>query len=131
MANILIIDDEELVRLTLQQILEEAGHVVREAADGAEGIRLYQESPADLVVTDIIMPDTEGIETIIQLRKHDPAVNIIAISGGGRVRNLDFLDVAEKFGAARVLAKPFEEEELLEAVDECLGQTAAAQGTPA
>ena len=130
MANLLIIDDEELVRLTLRQMLEEAGHAVAEAADGAEGITLYKECSADLVVTDIIMPNKEGIETIMELRNHDPAVKIIAISGGGRLRNLDFLNVAGKFGATRMLAKPFEDEEFLEAVEDCLRQSADGPRSP-
>ena len=131
MANILIIDDEELVRLTLRQMLEDAGHDVAEAADGREGIARYKERPADLVITDIIMPEKEGIETIIELQHHDPAIQIIAMSGGGRLRNLDFLNVAEKFGATRILAKPFEDEEFLEAVEDCLRQRQDAKRVPA
>ncbi len=130
MAKILIIDDEELVRLTLRQILEDAGHEVSEAENGAVGVACYKESPADLIVTDIIMPEMEGVETIVQLRSHDPAVRIIAISGGGRLRNLDFLSVAENYGAMRIIAKPFDDEELLAAVDDCLvADTAAAQAS--
>lgn len=120
MATVLIIDDEELVRFTLRQILAADGHEVTEARNGAEGYRMYLAQAVDVVVTDIIMPEQEGIETIIKLRSHNPDVKIIAISGGGRRKNMDFLKVAEKIGADVVLAKPFSMEELQGAVRACL-----------
>ena len=120
MARILIIDDEELVRFTIRQILEAAGHDVGEAKNGAEGLTRFKTNPYELVITDIIMPEKEGIETIIELHRDFPATRIIAISGGGRTRNLDFLKLAGQFGAAVSLAKPFSDDELIAAVDSCL-----------
>ena len=116
MTRILVIDDEPQVRAMLQQMLEREGYKVVEAEEGGVGIKLYQEHPPDLVITDILMPGKEGIETILALRKAYPGVKIIAISGGGRMGKLDVLPIAKSFGAVRTLAKPFEREELLEAV---------------
>lgn len=107
MANILIVDDEELARFTLQEILEAGGHVVSFACNGVEGLKMAIAGGVDLVVTDIIMPDKEGVEMIKDLKAHSPDLPIIAISGGGRTRNLNFLEIAQHFGADAVLAKPF------------------------
>lgn len=120
MARILVIDDEDLARFTVANILESAGHEVVEASDGEEGLALQKEHPFDLVVTDIIMPKKEGVETIVELKRDFPDMKVIAISGGGRTRNLDFLELAKQFGADKILAKPFTEEELLENVNACL-----------
>ena len=120
MARILIIDDEDELRSMLRQMLEQAGHAVTEAVNGAEGIRFYQQDTHDLIITDIIMPEKEGVETIIALRRADPNLPIIAISGGGRLEATDFLTMARKLGARRTLSKPFRRDQLLEAVGECL-----------
>jgi CheY-like chemotaxis protein len=119
-ARILVIDDEPQVRAMLRQMLERGGYEVLEAEEGRAGIKLYQEQAPDLIITDILMPGKEGIETILALRKAHPSVKIIAISGGGRMGKLDVLPIAKSFGAARTLAKPFEREELLEAVQSVL-----------
>ncbi|MCH8237326.1 MAG: response regulator [Proteobacteria bacterium] len=76
--------------------------------------------PFDLVITDIIMPEKEGVETIVELKQLHPSLKIIAISGGGRTRNMDFLKLAKQFGADSILAKPFSEDELMEHVNACL-----------
>jgi CheY-like chemotaxis protein len=120
MARLLIIDDEKLARMTLRKILERAGHEVVEATNGAEGIAMYRAQRSDLVITDIIMPDKEGVETIIELKRDFPDLPLIAMSGGGRTRNLDFLKLAKQYGAARVLAKPFSQNDILEAVSATL-----------
>jgi CheY-like chemotaxis protein len=120
MARILVVDDEDLVRLTLRQMLEAGGHEVVEAANGRQGVALEAELPFDLVVTDIIMPDQEGIETIVQLRRKNPLLKIVAISGGGRMKNMDFLKIAANVGADATLTKPFSTQELTEVVDRCL-----------
>ncbi len=120
MARILVIDDEELARFTLREILQSAGHDVAEATNGNEGIALQHSQHFDLIITDIIMPEKEGVETIIELKREFPDLNIIGISGGGRTRNLDFLKLAEQYGAKKVLTKPFTEDELLECVNVCL-----------
>jgi len=128
-ARILIIDDEELVRSMLSQVLEFDGHTVMEAPDGEKGLAAYREFPADIVITDILMPRKEGIETIRELRRIDPNVKIIAMSGGGRIRNANFLDIAQKLGASAVLKKPFEMQALRDAVNACLETAGAARQT--
>ena len=120
MARIIVIDDEQQVRTTLREILEHEGYEVTEAADGAEGMKLFREEPADLVVTDMIMPNKEGMETIMDLRREFPEVKIIAISGGGRIGPESYLEVAEGFGAMRIFTKPFDIEEFLVAIRELL-----------
>ena len=95
MARILIIDDDEQVRRYLRKILEAQGHEVVAASDGKLGIELCREEPTDLIITDIFMPEKEGLETIGELRRDYPDVKIIAISGGGRTGNLDFLPLAD------------------------------------
>lgn len=120
MARILVIDDEELMRFTLKQTLQKAGHEVVEAVNGNDGIAVFKQSPVDLIITDIIMPQKEGIETIVELRRDYPDVKIIAISGGGRTGTTNYLKLAQRFGARQVLRKPFGRQELLEAVQETL-----------
>jgi CheY-like chemotaxis protein len=122
MTNILVVDDEELVRVTLCQMLEQAGYEVIEAANGNQALRVFQEQEVDLVVTDIFMPEKEGIETIRELRKLRPDIKIIAISGGGRTGDLDYLELAKDLGAKRALTKPFKREEVLSAVTATLEQ---------
>jgi DNA-binding response OmpR family regulator len=119
-ARILIIDDEDQPRRMLQQVLIRAGYEVVEARDGNQGLQLFRVSQTDLIITDILMPEKEGLETIIDLRREFPAVKIIAISGGGRTGNLNFLEVAKRLGAQRTLQKPFELQEMLIAVRELL-----------
>jgi len=120
-ARILIMDDDAQIREMLRQLLERAGYEVAEAPDGRQGIRLYRQAPADLVITDIIMPEKEGLETIRELLRDFPDVKILAISGGGRVLADEYLRLAKQFGAERTLAKPFDQKELLEAVHELVG----------
>jgi CheY-like chemotaxis protein len=116
---ILLIDDEEAFRSVLKQVLLNAGYEVMEASNGAEGIKSFYERPADMIITDIIMPEKEGIETIIELKKAYPDVKLIAMSGGGWYgTDIDF-DMAKKLGA-RTLDKPFALQELLDVVDELL-----------
>ncbi len=121
MARILVIDDEASIRTMLQQILERSGHEVAVAIQGEEGLTLCREHPVDLVITDIFMPEKEGIETILELRQQSPQTKIIAISGGGRAGKLDFLETAKNLGAHQTLAKPFERQEILDAVNAALG----------
>ena len=119
--QILVIDDEEGVRDMLRDMLEDAGYKVITAGEGSTGLTMMENHGADLVITDILMPDKEGIATIVELRRRDPQVKIIAMSGGGRTGNLDFLKTAEKTGAAATLAKPFTMQRLLKTVHEVLG----------
>ncbi|RZB38369.1 MAG: hypothetical protein SRB2_00117 [Desulfobacteraceae bacterium Eth-SRB2] len=120
MASILIIDDDVQILSMLRQTLERGGYDVLEASNGKQGMKLYLENPADLVITDIIMPEKEGIEIIIELKRDYPDVKIIAISGGGRINPEDYLDIAKKLGAQRTFTKPFERKQLLNAVRDLL-----------
>jgi CheY-like chemotaxis protein len=120
MANILVIDDDSMARNVIAEMLSEKGHIIVEASDGKEGLKLYNTTKFDIVITDMIMPEVEGIETIIQLRKDNPDVKIIAISGGGRISAYSHLSLAEKFGVKKTLVKPFSKNDLQIAVDELL-----------
>ena len=120
MQRVLVIDDDEQVRALLYEILERAGFEVMEASNGVEGLKLYRIQPADLVITDLIMPEKEGVETIMELRSQFPNARIIAISGGQRAGGRDYLPIAARLGARRTVAKPFSRQEILEAVRETL-----------
>ena len=120
MARILLIEDDDQFRRMLRTVLEREGHVVEEAHNGRQGVAHCRTAPADLVITNIIMPEQEGLETIRILQQEFPAVKIIAISGGGQRGNMDFLAVARLLGAWRTLRKPFEMRELRAAMDEGL-----------
>ena len=117
---ILLIDDDAMYRAMLRHMLEYEGYTVVEAANGREGVRRYRQAPTDVVITDLIMPEQEGIETIEILRRDAPEVKIIAISGGARGGHMDFLDMAKHLGAQQILRKPFAREELLQALREIL-----------
>lgn len=116
MAHILVIDDESPIRLMLRMILESEGHTVTEACDGAEGINCYREKQADLIITDIIMPEKEGIETIITLKKEYPSIKIIAMSGGGKNNPDGYLKSAKLLGAVETFEKPIRRDALLTAI---------------
>ena len=118
MARILIIDDDATLRTILGHALKEAGHEVILAADGREGIKQHRAVPADLIITDLFMPEQEGLETIRQLRKEFPEIAIIAMSGIDPTNTM--LTIASKLGAARILQKPFGIERLLKTIDEVL-----------
>lgn len=120
MPNILIVDDDALMRDALRKTLVRAGYEVEDASGGTAALLAYQRQPRDLVITDIVMANGEGLDTIRALRKLDAHVKIIAISGGGVGKSEDYLDLAAKFGAARVLAKPFSGAEMLAAVESVL-----------
>jgi DNA-binding response OmpR family regulator len=121
MRNILIIDDDEQMRNLLCRAMEYAGFEVAAAADGRKGLRLFEESFYDLVITDLIMPEQEGMETITFLRINHPEVKIIAISGGGRIGPETYLPAALELGADRAFAKPFPIDKLISTVKELLG----------
>ena len=129
-ASILVIDDDAIVRETVHQILENAGYEVICADNGERGLDAFRARRPDLVVTDIIMPERDGIGTMLEMRREWPGAPIVAISGGGRLANTEYLDMARKLGANDVLTKPFEPEELIEAVARCLpGRSAAVART--
>ena len=126
MQKILIIDDESHILLMLKKMLERAGYEIDLAANGVEGIKLFKESRADLVITDIIMPEKEGLETIREMRRIKSDLKIIAMSGGGKVSADNYLEIAKIFGAARVIAKPFTKLEMVTAVQELMGGEGSA-----
>ncbi len=115
--RVLVIEDETALRQTIRRMLESAGHEVVEAENGRSGIEAFRKHRLDAVVTDIIMPNKEGIETIRDIRALDARIRIVAISGGGRTRNFDFLRIAGKLGATATLAKPFKRDQLLACVE--------------
>lgn len=121
MATILVVEDEEAFRLMLTEMLKREGHSVMTAANGREAIALAQCNAFDLVITDLIMPEKEGIETILDLRKIAPGVRIIAMSGGGRGSARDYLHAAAQLGASQTLSKPFSRSQLLDAIAAALG----------
>ena len=118
MAVILIVDDEEPIRHLLRTILEGDGHHILEASDGREGLSLYRKTPADLVITDILMPDRDGLEVTLELTREFLDARVIAMTGASG--NDNFLNVAELFGARRLLHKPFGVNELRQAVSHAL-----------
>lgn len=120
MARVLIIDDQPEMRDIMRRSLELAGHDVIEASDGSGGIAQYRSTSADVVVTDILMPDSDGIELISSLRRVDPQVRILAISGGGSTGRVDFLRMASTLGARSTLSKPFSPAQLQARVAELL-----------
>jgi DNA-binding response OmpR family regulator len=128
---VLVIDDEQLIRLQVRTALETEGFVVHEAANGNEGLTRIALVVPDVVITDILMPDKEGIETILELRRRYPTIRIIAISGGGRTGNKDFLRTAKHLGADRTLAKPFALGALLRLVREVLAEAEDATASAA
>ena len=120
MTKILVIDDDVIVRETIIQILEDRGYLVVSAADGQRGVTSFRSEKPDLVITDIIMPEKEGIQTITEIRRERPDAKVIAISGGGRIGNTDFLKIARHLGAFDAIAKPFDPDDLLTRVGRCL-----------
>ena len=130
MARILIIDDEPQIRSMLKLMLEREGYEVVEAPDGVEGIKVYRQNPADLIITDLIMPNKDGIGMIIDLKKEFPDVNIIAMSGGGLNKPDGYLKGAKKLGAACTLTKPIDREEMLRAVKDILKESPSPEEQP-
>lgn len=123
-ARILVIDDDPIVRGMLVEMLRREGYEVDEAEDGRAGMKRFREQPAALVITDVVMPEQEGLETLMQLRQVNQTgqpVKVMAISGGGRVGPDAYLNSARTLGADAILAKPFGREELLEKVTQLLG----------
>jgi DNA-binding response OmpR family regulator len=123
MYRILIIDDEPHILLMLKKMLEQEGYEIDLAANGIEGIDLFKKSRANLVITDIIMPEKEGLETIREMRRIKPDLKIIAMSGGGKVSADNYLEIARIFGAGKVIAKPFTKQEMVSAVHDLLGDS--------
>jgi len=121
MSHILVVEDSEDLRYIIKDILKKAGHEVLEACDGSEVAQHLADASIDLVVTDILMPEQEGIQTILQIRRSNPDVKIIGMSGGGAGGAEHYLEMAREFGANATMLKPFKKTQLLELVDELLG----------
>lgn len=121
MSKVLLIDDDAELRAALAESLREAGFEVVEASDGARGLNIQRENPADVVVSDIFMPEQEGIETMFKLRSTYPALRIIAISGGfAKGGRYNYLPGAKDIGADRCLQKPFKAAHLVSTIRELL-----------
>lgn len=126
MKRILVIDDDDMYRTMLVKFFRHAGYDAHAASNGKEGLRIQSETPADLVLTDLIMPEMEGIQTIIELTRQYPGIKIIAISGGGRIGSEQYLQMATRLGAQKGFGKPFKTSELLAAVQELLHEETGA-----
>lgn len=124
MARILLVEDDDAVREILRKALVSEGHTVDEAPNGELALAAHRRQASDLVITDLVMPEKDGLEMIIELRRMDPAVKIIAMSGGGRTLGPGqlYLESARLFGAHRLLSKPFTAAALLKAVSDLLGE---------
>jgi YesN/AraC family two-component response regulator len=120
MRKILIIDDEPYILLMLKKMLERAGYEVDLASNGREAMEIFERNSADLVITDIIMPDKEGLELILEMKKQTPDLKIIAMSGGGRISPESYLECAMHFGAEKVFQKPFKQKDLVRAVKQLM-----------
>ena len=110
--RILVVDDNADLRSTIQALLQADGFDVVVAGDGEAALAAHQSRPADVVITDLFMPDKDGIETIVELKKISPKVKILAISGWTSTQGSDYLRVAREIGAAATLQKPFDPQEL-------------------
>ncbi|MBI1777298.1 MAG: response regulator [Proteobacteria bacterium] len=122
MASVLVIDDDAAARRLFAQVLSREGHVIRTSADGQLGLEQFKQARPDVVVTDLIMPNREGIETIRAMRAFDPSVPIIAMSGNTGAKLMNFLKLAKVSGATLTLEKPFRPSELVAAVSKVLGR---------
>lgn len=131
MSNILVIDDDPAVRMTIRLVLEREGHTVKLATDGIAGMKAVEAGGVDLLIVDIFMPGMDGIETIREVRQHQPDLPAIVISGtslgGPGLQAPDFLAMAVKLGAVRSLQKPFKPRDIIAAVGQCLGDAGEKQ----
>ena len=121
MSSILVVDDDAQVLDVLSEMLRLEGHEVTTALNGVSALEQVRQKLFDLVITDLIMPEKEGLETIADIRKAYSKIPIIAISGGGRIGPQDYLETAKHIGADATLAKPFARRELISAVDALIG----------
>jgi DNA-binding NtrC family response regulator len=128
MQRILIIDDDHHILLMVKKMLERAGYEVDLASNGEQGLELFKKIRADLVITDIIMPEKEGLETIREMKKMQSDLKIIAMSGGGKISADNYLETARIFGASMVLEKPFSQNTMVDAVNQLLKGSEQEQG---
>ena len=119
--KILVIDDDDVIRLTMQSILKKRGFQVIIAENGNIGLDLFKKENPQIVITDMLMPNKEGLETITEIRALKTGAKIIAMSGGGSTQNMTFLQLAEKVGADLLLSKPVKPDQLIAAIEKLLG----------
>lgn len=122
MSRILVVEDDYAFRSIIRDAVEEAGHEAAEADNGNTAMERVREEAIDLVITDIVMPEREGLETIRDLKRDFPEIPVIAISGGGAIDGETYLDLAKRFGADKIFCKPFDLGELMGAVEELLSE---------
>ena len=122
MAGILIVDDDDLTRGVMKRILETGNHTIFQADNGREALQVISPAAIDLVITDILMPERDGLDVIAELRGTHPWVKVLAYSGGGVLRDLDVLSFAKEVGAHAAIQKPFSISDLLSAVDDLLAR---------
>ena len=123
MAKILVVDDEQSIRIMLTHMLEQEGHEVIVAEDGEQGVNLYRDNLPDLVISDLVMPNKNGIDMILELKKEHPELRMLAISGGGGITGaFDYLPTAKLVGANSILKKPFGIQDLRAALEDILAE---------
>ncbi|MCK4879051.1 MAG: response regulator [Bacteroidales bacterium] len=122
MQRILIIEDDHHILLMVKKMLEREGFEIKLASNGNEGLEIFKKIPVDLVITDIIMPEKEGLETIREMKRVRSDLKIIAMSGGGKISADNYLQTAKVFGATKILEKPFTQKQLVSAVRDTLGE---------
>ena len=120
MKKILVVDDDDLIRELIYEILEPSGYQIFLADNGNKALEILDREPIDLIITDIIMPDKEGIETIIEIKKKLPQAKIIAMSGGGQLDANSYLSIAKKLGVKATITKPFDPVQLLQTIEKIL-----------
>jgi CheY-like chemotaxis protein len=125
--RVLVIDDSKVVRRTVEAMLRDAGYAALAAADGREGMEMWRETQPDLVLTDIMMPERDGIETMMEIRRHCPQAKILAMTGFRHSGSVDFGEMLRRLGADDVLIKPFDPEVLLAKVDRLVNRDGAAR----
>ena len=122
LRRLLVVDDNEDMRQSMKRLLEHFGYEVRVAHNGRHALEMQRQAQSDVLISDIFMPDTDGLETIKQFRESFPATRIIAMSGGGASLEADYLSTASVVGADAILRKPFSKESLLKALEELAGK---------
>lgn len=122
MARIIVIDDEASIAIMIKRMLEKEGYEVEIAFNGNEGLKLLEKFQPDLLITDIVMPEKEGLELIIELKKVNPSLKIVAISGGGRFKYEGYLSSAKHLGASKVFQKPLNFKEFIAGISELLNE---------
>ena len=125
MQTLLIIEDDHHILLMIKRMLEPLGLEIKLASDGQEGLDMFHKFEVDLVITDIIMPEKEGLEIIREMRRERPKLKIIAMSGGGKISADNYLETAKIFGAEIILEKPFTRKQMVSAVQKLLGDTSS------